>query len=201
MPNRFTPIQPGTDPNQQLAIINKNFAELDNEGIKKLFYDASGTPSIQIGVQQDGSSRIRIAQAGYDVTAAPDSNIAFDSSRLTFQIVGKPLTVDFSLTTGTTASATTVTIFHNLGYIPLTENSVTVTSNTFAPAQTGVFPVPYFTLVTGSGSLSNVFVMNAYVTVRKVTTTSITYEIGMQGGSFTIAGTITCYIKQVPAIS
>lgn len=223
MPNRFQPISPGTDPSQQIAQINKNFGELDNENTTKVFYNASGNigvtqgllpnnlgegivlndnngiPLIVMYVDASNHPVLKVANTGQDATTASNDQLAFDSSRRTFQVVGNPLTVNFSLTTGTTASGTTATINHNLGYIPLTESSVSITTDTYSPSRLGTFPVPYFRNVTGGGTLSNVFVQNTYVSVRNVTSTQITYEIGMQGGTFTLAGTITCYIKQITA--
>lgn len=86
MPSRFIPIPYGTDPAQQLAMINKNFGELDNENVTKIFYDINGTPSIAIGVQQDRTSRIKVATAGFDVTSATAEQLAFDSANITFRV-------------------------------------------------------------------------------------------------------------------
>jgi hypothetical protein len=115
MSNRFTPIPPGTDPAQVNAMINKNFAEIDNENVKKLFYDENGVPSIIIGIQQDGKSRIKVAKAGYDVTTAADSELAFNSSQNVFKIV-QTGTGSFTKPANTVVASTTIT--HNLGFQP-----------------------------------------------------------------------------------
>lgn len=114
MPNRFVAIQPGTSPEQQLAMINKNFGELDAESATKLFYDVNGTPSISIGVQQDRTSRIRVAKPGKDVTTATDADLAFNSAQNVFKIVADS-------TVSCTAPAhtnNTTTIAHGLSYKP-----------------------------------------------------------------------------------
>jgi len=84
MPNRFTPIQPGVDPSQQMAIINKNFAELDNENVTKIYNGSDGVPRIYI----DGSKGIiKVAPAGVDVTKALDTELLFNSAQRTLKIV------------------------------------------------------------------------------------------------------------------
>lgn len=124
MPNRFQPIQPGTDPNQQLAIINKNFGELDNESVKKLYYDSSGVPSIQIGVQSDGSSAIKVSKPGIDVTTATNAQLAFNSAQTAFKVAASGFINIPSITVtnpgaGNYGSNTvTTTVSHNLGYSP-----------------------------------------------------------------------------------
>lgn len=92
MPNRFLPVRAGTDLNQLLAILNKNFGELDGETITKvylgannqlsiiegklpyeggygsLYYDTSGTPRILVGVAPDGEIDIGVSDEGEDIT-------------------------------------------------------------------------------------------------------------------------------------
>ncbi len=53
MPYRFQPISAATDPMQQLAIINRNFAELDNEAVTKVFNDG-GVPGLITGKLPNG---------------------------------------------------------------------------------------------------------------------------------------------------
>lgn len=67
MPSRFIPIQAGTEQTQQLAIINKNFAEIDNEGTTKIFSDANGIPTIIMGVLPDKTTGIVISKPGINV--------------------------------------------------------------------------------------------------------------------------------------
>lgn len=116
MPNRFTVIQPGTDPAQQIAMINKNFAELDSENVKKLLYDTTGTPSIFLGVDGAGASVIKVAKAGFDVTTATNAQLAFNSAQNTFKVV-QTGTVQVSKPAGS-SFGTSGNIPHNLGYTP-----------------------------------------------------------------------------------
>jgi hypothetical protein len=220
MPNRFQQIIPGSDVNQQIAMLNKNFAELDNENITKVFYnsagnigvtqgllpnglgegtllsDANGIPLIVMYVDANNNPVLKVAKSGQDATTASNDQLSFNSAQNVFQIV-TTLTASFSVTSAANSQgSTTITINHNLGYIPLTENSVQVTTSNWN-GRTGVFPIPY--LVPGSNSASGAFIIASYIRVSNVTTTQITYEAGIIAGSFTLAGTITCYVKQQTA--
>ena len=91
MPNRFIPIPGSTSQEQMLAMINRNFAELDNEGVTKvfkgqggknaivegklpyqngfgsLFYDANGVPRIVLGLLPDGTMGMVVSREDVDV--------------------------------------------------------------------------------------------------------------------------------------
>lgn len=91
MPNRFLPITAGTSDAQTLALINKNFAELDNESVTKvyrgqnghnaivegklpyengfgsLFYDENGVPRMVIGLLPDGTMGMVVSKENVDV--------------------------------------------------------------------------------------------------------------------------------------
>lgn len=54
MPNRFIPIPGGTGSAQILAMVNKNFAELDNENVAKTFNGTNGEPAVIVGRLPDG---------------------------------------------------------------------------------------------------------------------------------------------------
>lgn len=47
MPTRFIPVNPGTDFAQAMAVINNNFAQLDNESVTKTFKQANGNAIIE----------------------------------------------------------------------------------------------------------------------------------------------------------
>lgn len=188
----FVKIPGGTTQSQQIAAMNNNFSQLANESVTKIYNDNNGVPNISIGVQPDGTSRIRIAQTGIDVTVATDEQLSFDSSRKTFQIIGTPLTTSFSVTSTAVFAATTVTIVHGLGYEPLTESVAYVTTNGWQPTEVGTYPLPYQSMATAS----TIRGYAAYVILKRVTSSSITYEVGITGGTLTLAGTISCYIKQ-----
>lgn len=91
MPNRFIPINAGTSQEQVLAMVNKNFAELDNENVTKVYrgangnvaiiegklpysggfgtlqYDQDGNSRIIIGIDPDGEVNIHVSKPGYDI--------------------------------------------------------------------------------------------------------------------------------------
>ncbi len=91
MPYRFLPIPPELGSAQFAAMINKNFAELDNETITKvykgannriaiiegklpyeggygsLYYDSTGTPRILVGITPDGDVDIVKSKSGVSV--------------------------------------------------------------------------------------------------------------------------------------
>lgn len=189
MPN-LTPIPSGTSPEQTAAMINRNFQQLNAEQVTKLYNDASGTPSILIGVDSNGESVIKVAKPSFDVTTASDENLLFHSAHGVRYLTS--FSAPFSVTSGAGFGAATVTITHNLGYIPITDNTAAITTNGWAISETGIFPLPYQSMAT-SGTIRG---YAAYVIVKRVTTTTITYEIGITGGTLTLAGSVTCYVKQ-----
>lgn len=91
MPNRFTPITGNTSQAQILAMINKNFAELDNENVTKVYrgkdgniaiiegklpypggfgtmqYDSDSNSRIILGIDPDGNVGLHISKDGYDM--------------------------------------------------------------------------------------------------------------------------------------
>jgi hypothetical protein len=93
MSDRFIPITAGTSQEQMLAMINKNFAELDNESTTKVFrgqnghiaviegklpynggfgsiyYDTDGNSRIIIGVDPDGAVNIHVSKTGHDLVS------------------------------------------------------------------------------------------------------------------------------------
>lgn len=94
MSNRFIPLTAGTDMNQVLSILNKNFGELDSETVTKvykgpngrtaiiegklpyeggygaLYYDASGIPRVLVGLSPDGTMGIFSSKDGESVVDA-----------------------------------------------------------------------------------------------------------------------------------
>jgi hypothetical protein len=167
MPGRFVPIPPGTDAAQQIAMLNKNFAELDHENVAKLFYDANGIPSISIGVQPDQSSRIRIAKPGVDVTAATDDELAFNSAQNVFKIVDV-MTVDTDETFMTAGgagvwdyNATTVTRPHGLPFVPSVLAYV-------EDGAGGYFLCPYTSFTRASGSQVSISTISVYTDATNV---------------------------------
>lgn len=93
MPYRFVPLNPGTDFTQAVAVINNNFAQLDNEAVTKtfnqangnaiiqgklpytggygsLYYDTNNVPRILIGIAPDGTMGIFVSKDGESVLDA-----------------------------------------------------------------------------------------------------------------------------------
>ncbi|HJQ07999.1 MAG TPA: hypothetical protein VJ836_00795 [Candidatus Saccharimonadales bacterium] len=91
MPDRFIPLSYPMDISQLVAILNKNFGELDSEGITKvykgpsgriaiiegklpyeggygsLYHDSTGTPRLIVGITPDGDVDIVKSKAGVSV--------------------------------------------------------------------------------------------------------------------------------------
>lgn len=197
MPNRFSPIQPGTDPSQQAAIINNNFAKLDNENVKKLFYDVNGNPSIFIGVDQTGKSVIKVAKTGNDVTVATDSQLAFNSSQDVLKVVKTDtitVAADTFPATGATYAVhqTFTTINHGLSFVPHVIASI-LAGSTYTP-------LPAKSVVVNNGGLGG-FIrwdVSAYSDL-----TNVTFQIDSFGANTTASTygplTIKYYLLQESA--
>ena len=121
MPNRFTPVPANTDQAQQAAIINNNFAQLDNENIKKIMFDSTGTPRIFF----DGTNgQIKVAKEGFDVTTATDAQLAFNSDQNTLKVAYKGVSsvtspVVSGAAVGYYSGQGTTVVPHTLGYPPI----------------------------------------------------------------------------------
>lgn len=180
MPNRFQPIQVGTDQSQQLAIINNNFAQLDNENVSKIFYDVNGVPSISIGVGQDKTSRIRVARVGIDVTKATDDQLAFNSAQNTV-LINNTATISLpgkASVAGFTSVYDRLTIPHGLSeapafflYVRLPKPVATALSH---------FPAFYFASINNGGGFNdatNPNILNIFWVGTDDTNIYITHEV------------------------
>jgi hypothetical protein len=115
MSNRFQPIPANTDPSQMAAAINNNFAQLDQEGVKKIYGGSDGVPRIFI----DGTTGvIKVAPEGTDVTTADDSVLMFNSTQKNLKIVATG-TLDVDANGVTAGVPKTTTFTHDLGYVPI----------------------------------------------------------------------------------
>lgn len=178
MPSRFIPINPQADSAQQVSLINKNFAELDAEGTIKLYSDKNGVPNISIGIQPDGTSRIRVAKPGIDVTKADDSQLSFNSAQNTLKVIASGL-VDLPLTfpvrtglleNGSDSSVYTIT--HNLGFTP---TCLVYFANVGANGTTtAYFPFGYGSIFSQNYGTNYSVVYKSHVAV-----TSTTLELGL----------------------
>lgn len=121
MPARFQPIPAGTDPSQMIATVNNNFAQLDNEGVNKIYRGDDGVPRIFI----DGTTGvIKVAPAGTDVTTATDSELTFNSSQNVFKVVTASTTSITVPDPPVAGSFYSSTVAHGLSHTPLVVASV-----------------------------------------------------------------------------
>jgi hypothetical protein len=90
MPFRFIPVNPGTDIDGAMSVMNNNFAQLDNESVTKtfkqsggnaivegklpysggygsLYYDSDNVPRILIGIAPDGEPDIGMSVTGESI--------------------------------------------------------------------------------------------------------------------------------------
>lgn len=94
MPHRFLPLIYPTEMNQLLAILNKNFGELDGEAVTKVFrgpngqvsiiegklpyeggyglliYDEDGNSRVLAGIAPDGTIGLFVSKTGEDLLSA-----------------------------------------------------------------------------------------------------------------------------------
>lgn len=199
MSNRFQPIPASTPPDQQLAMINNNFAQLDNENVKKLFYDVNGTPSIFIGIDQDQASVIKVAKPGVDVTTATNDQLAFNSAQDVFKVVASgtaSISAPSASTNNSQATATTnATVTHGLGYTPAVLAFLTLGSNVYRPIPYTVSGIINSTVGNWTNSVLYYQVDSTSLTLISQYTQSSTTS---QSGSG-LGGTIKYYLLQETA--
>lgn len=161
------------------------------------FFDTNGIGVARFGQFSDGSIALKVAKSGQEVDSATNSQLVFNSTQDTFKIVSKN-SAAFSFTSGGAGpGSTTVTINHNLGYVPIIQPEVTIT--TLTNGSPGIYPLPFFVPGLGGGT-TNVFILLSYLRVSGINSTSVTFEVGIQAPSQTFAGTITCYFLQETAV-
>lgn len=85
MPNRFVPINPGTDFAQAMAVMNNNFAQLDGETVVKTFNGPNGKPSLIQGKLSNGF----YGTAYLDQDGNTTKLIGFDSTGAFIEITAK----------------------------------------------------------------------------------------------------------------
>lgn len=162
----------------------------------KTYFDNT-TARIVEGLLPDSTYGMWVSQPGIDVrTANPNlpGNLVFNSNQDIFKIANK-FTSDFSVTSGSGSSfgSVTITINHNLGYTPLIQSFVNIT--TVSGGSPGLYPLPYLNLVQGGGT-TNVLVVASAVIVETITSTQAIFSATIQAGTQTIAGTLICYVLQ-----
>lgn len=183
MPNRFKPVQDGTDQSQLLAIINRNFGELDNETFTRVYNDRNGVPSIVMGILPDGTTGLKVAKPGNNVLTTNNAGLVFNSAQNIFKIV----------TSGTSTQAVaslaqdatnTLTVAHNLGYIPSAIVYLNGTGSTYLAANRYYVPPVTIPIKIGStyypGIIYSYYVdaTNIYFTVENRSALSPITDIG-----------------------
>lgn len=191
MANRFIPINPGSDLNQVISIMNKNFAELDSEANAKVFYGASnqvavnqgqlpnnlgtglllrdntGTPSIAMYVDSSGKPVLKVANTGQNAVTATGQNLIFNSAQNTLKVVNSG---NVSLTT-TASSRTTVGVglnsgevsfAHNLGYTPI------ILAFSTGPSYISPLPVIDIILTISSGNYFGESQISTYADINNI---------------------------------
>jgi len=112
--------------------VNQNFAQLDNENIKKVYNGPDGVPRIYI----DGTQGIiKVAPEGVNVTTAADSELNFNSAQNTLKVVETgTATIEKPVNT----AYTLLEVPYDLSYPPMIMASV-ASSNFYEP-----LPAIYF---------------------------------------------------------
>lgn len=184
---KTTPLPAGAPLPQMVPIINKNFAELDQP--LTLYNDQNGIPNISIGLQPDGTSRIRVANTGVDVTTATDDQLAFNSAQDTLKV---RQTGTYTLTRPSGTSIVTQTVAHGLSYVPILMYNVEQTT-----VEPGVWRLGLaFTADTATGAFMEYF-------TASVDATNIYFKCVAPTGTGYLAtthvGTFKYYLLQQPA--
>lgn len=219
MPDRFTPIQPGTDASQQMAMINNNFAKLDQEATIKTYYNAEGNlgliegqlpnglgtgtlvygtdqvPRIAMYIDSSGNPVLKVAKAGNDVTTAANDNLVFNSAQNIFKIV-KTGTASLAVPSPfLNGASVTATIAHGLSAAPAFLAYVNIPPGSGIYG-TGLGHVPAFTM--GSGAVTSYVqgttdATNLYLTVTNV------FGANLSGAPFGSTWTLRYYVLQESA--
>lgn len=124
MPN-LTPIPTGTSSSQATAMMNRNFQQLNNEQVTKLYNDENGTPSILIGLDSTGKSVIKVSKTGVDVTTATNAQLAFNSAQNMFKIAQRTRVLSSTYVPSIVCPGNEYKVYtlvdsytHGLGYVP-----------------------------------------------------------------------------------
>lgn len=220
MPNVFVPLGKGAGFEEARAVINANFAQLDNEALTKVFkraggnaivngrlpgdtgygfllYGTDGLVAIACYVDSDGNPILKVAKEGYDALTATDDQLIFNSSQNVFKIVN---TVDVSLNvvlTGTGAATASATVAHGLSYTPAYNAFITIDPTLAAlspiPAENG--PNPFLVMTTTAGGLTVIGFLQVSVNATNVTFAG---QISASG-SATLSNSATVYLYQESA--
>lgn len=172
-------------PNIQTDSANQRIVVNDGNNLRVIF-GRTGTGPNDWGLE--------VSKPGFNVDTATDAELLFNSSQDIFKIVDK-FSGNFSVTSTSSQTTALVEIDHNLGYVPLSQASVTL--STYSLGSTGTYPIPFIFFTTVAGNPG--FYAGAYVQYLSVGTNSFVFAVGIEATTQTIAGTITVYALQETA--
>ena len=119
----FQLIGAGSDLTSTQTQINKTILELQNKERTEIFKDDSGTRRVLLGKGDNNFYGLKVSQEGKDVFSAPDEELVFNSNNNVFKVVQTgQVSITSKVVNGTAVGFyfdnTSVTIDHNLGFIP-----------------------------------------------------------------------------------
>jgi hypothetical protein len=192
MPNRFTPINPGSDLSAIVNQINQNFAKLDGEAVTKvingpnstnrliqgrlpgdlgygtILYDALGNVSIYLATDADGNPVLKIAKEGKDATTGGNEDLVFNSSQNVLKVVATDTTTipGFTIAPAVNTGFRTATVTSPVPFAAVLAFMVDVSGNRS--------PVPGFRVFNGfyayGAGTSNAMPLNQWVTYNSTST-------------------------------
>jgi hypothetical protein len=178
--------------NQLLAILNKNFGELDGETLTKVYSVSQTSPGFIEGqlpnnlgygflmytpdnkvaiacyIDSSGQPILKIAKDGYDALTATDAQLIFNSAQNVFKIV---MTSSVSIPANL-GGTTTTTVAHNLGYVPAFQCYLFVTGSAT------YYQIPYTSIDAVTGAVN--ILATAYADATNIYFETIVTAVGTQ---------------------
>lgn len=221
MPNRFLPLRSGTDMDQLLAILNKNFGELDGETITKVFSVSQSNPGFIQGklpnglgygflmytpdnkvaiacyIDANGQPVLRVAKEGFDAVTGTNDQLIFNSAQNIFKIVDTD-TATINVPSSADDFSDSITIDHNLGFVPSYDAYLTPPpgfSGFVKRTKLPFFDYVLFDSFTGADAGWHI---NGLGDVNLLTDTQIRFRLSFVNGRASIVGdwTFTYYLQQ-----
>lgn len=173
--NSTTSVHPVTDSTPSSAYTQtKDGRILVNDGT---------TNRVLVGALPDGTFGMKVSQAAYDVTAATDSQLIFNSSQNMFKIVA---TGTATIPTSGTSTAS-VSVAHGLSYIPA------FVAYVFISATTSYNTIPLVNINTSTG-----VILSEYIGWSDAT--NINFQVIVPGGTVPSTTPVKYYLLQETAI-